>query len=119
MYSARMAEAHRSPQDGCAGEVHLAGFQDDRLVERLSARLVVFADEDFAVGLRLSEFPCSHPFQAVELNSGDVAEPDRQQAQNDRSADVETGEAHSPSLARLSVCRLNEKTLCIHRTIRS
>jgi hypothetical protein len=43
---ARMAEAHRSAQDGRAGKAHLARFQHDRLVEWLTASLVVLADED-------------------------------------------------------------------------
>jgi hypothetical protein len=43
---ARMSEAHGTAQDGGPGDMHLPGFEHDRLVERLVIGLVGFADED-------------------------------------------------------------------------
>ena len=43
---ARVSEAERSAQHGGPGEMHLARFQHDRLVERLVVGLVVLADKD-------------------------------------------------------------------------
>src|SRR5262245_21889411 len=46
MQTAVGAESHRTAEDGGAGEMKLAGFQDDGFVERLSVPLVTLADKD-------------------------------------------------------------------------
>ena len=44
--TAGFAEAHRAAQDGGAGEVEFAGFEDDGFVKRLVFPSVGFADEN-------------------------------------------------------------------------
>src|SRR5579872_7548184 len=46
MKAARMSEAHGPAQNGGAGKMQRACLQYDRLVERFSLMLVVFADKD-------------------------------------------------------------------------
>ena len=41
-----MAESHRTAQDRRAGEAHLSGFQDDRLVKRLVPEPLIFAEKN-------------------------------------------------------------------------
>src|SRR5271157_1773612 len=43
--ASRMSKPHMPPQDRGAAEVHLASLEDDGLVKRKSAELVVFAEE--------------------------------------------------------------------------
>jgi hypothetical protein len=40
------AEAHRAAKDGCAGQLELARFKHDRLVERLVLPTIAFTNED-------------------------------------------------------------------------
>ena len=38
--------SHRTAQDRCASEVHLAGFQQDRLIERLVPESLILAEKN-------------------------------------------------------------------------
>ena len=46
VYPARMAKAHRSPQNSCTGEMHLAGFQYDGLIERFVPGSLILPEEN-------------------------------------------------------------------------
>src|SRR5215472_264411 len=88
---ARMAKAHRTAQDRGAGELHLAGFDQNRLVERQAPRLGVFSYEDSEQDGVTRKLHGSHPSHRIEAEGGDMAEPNREQAQYHRAANIEGG----------------------------
>jgi hypothetical protein len=97
---ARMAEAHR---DGRAGKAHLARFQHDRLVERLTASLVVLADEDAEQRRVACERDGQTHFMTL-MESASIwpSQTARRQSTTEPTT-LPPACSHSPSLARLRV----------------
>src|SRR4029077_18002376 len=107
--TARMAEAHRSAQNGRAGEAHFARLEHDRLVKRLTARLVVLADEDAEQhGVPGERHGQTHFMALMESASMWPSQTATRQSTTEPTTLPPTW-SHSPSLARLSVWRLNEE----------
>src|SRR6516165_1217024 len=88
---ARMAEAHRTAQDRGASELHLAGFDQNRLIERQAPRLGVFPDEDSEQDGVTRKLHGLHPSHRIEAEGGDMAEPNGQQAHYHRTDNIEGG----------------------------
>src|ERR671930_11055 len=106
-----MAEAHRPAQHRGAGELHLAGLEQDRLVERQPPGLGVFADEDAkqnGVARNLHD----HTHRMV-LRPTAAIWPSQTASRHSTTEPPILKDAcnHSPSFMRLSVWMLNEENV--------
>ena len=108
--TARMAEAHRPAQHGGAGKAHLAGLQHDGLVERLWPALSSSPMKmRSSTASRESGMAQIH-FNGVDRNAPACARARRRTGKaRPKPTILPPAWSHSPSLARLSVCRLNEE----------
>src|SRR5579863_4239867 len=110
MQAARLAVAERPTQHGRAGEMQLARLQYDRLVERLAAVLVALAAEDPQQHRILGDLhhPPPEPSNARAPSTPSTTEMKHRTTDSTMLA---TTPLHSPSRARLRVCRLNDENV--------
>src|SRR5947209_2268970 len=104
-----MAEPHRSAKDRCAGKLKLACFQNDRFVERTSAHLVVFADEDAQEHGVARDLHGHAPFSL--FNEAAAMWPSQTASRHKitERAILPPARSISPSRTSSSVCRLKEE----------
>src|SRR6476620_488818 len=106
MHAARFPEAHRTAQSGRAGEMHFPRFQNDRFVERPVLMAIALADEAAQQSGFVWNFHASYRLRAAAQRWP------AQTAQRHKTTERMTFAAarnQSPSIDRLSVCRLKEE----------
>ncbi len=104
-----MPEADVTAQHRCAAKIHLTSLEHDRLVERQMFKFVVFAEEDAKqYGIAGDLHDHVHFIVLIAVASKTPAHTAIRHSTNDRPT-LAPARNHSPSLARLSVCRLNDE----------
>ena len=106
---ARVSEAERSAQHCGPGEMHLARFQHDGLVERLVIGLVILADKDAQQhGVTGKLHRQIHFKELIEAASTKPNHTATRQATTE-TAMLAPASHHSPSWTRLRVWRLKDE----------
>src|SRR5579872_6754608 len=106
MQAAGVSKSHGTAQDRAAAQVHLAGFQHNRLIERRMLPPVVFTDKNpqqdgFAWNLHRGAYPSLK----LVANACPSHTPNRHNSTEAPTFDAAL--SHCPSRARFSVSRLN------------
>ncbi len=108
---AGMAEADVSAQHGRAAEMHFAGFEDDRLVQRQMLKPVVLAEEDLQQHGVAWNLHAQAPFIILrDAASTKPAQTPIRHSTTDRTT-LPPARKNSPSFMRLSVCKLNDENV--------
>ena len=109
--AAGMTEADVSAQDGRAAEMHFAGFEDDRLVQRQMLKPVVFTEEDSEQHGIAWNLHAQAPF--IMLRDAASTKPAQTPIRHSTtdSTTLPPARKNSPSFMRLSVCRLNDENV--------
>src|SRR5436190_14859610 len=106
MHAARFAEAHRTAQSRRAGQMHFARFQNDRFVEWPVFMAIALTDKDAQQSGFVWNFHSSYRLRASAQRWPAQTAPRHRTTERMTFAAARN---QSPSMVRLSVCRLKEE----------